>query len=60
MTLEDVLELDLVDQAGLKLIEFHLPVPPECWVKRHEPPLQNQINKSFFFWFGCSRQAFSV
>ena len=29
--LESVLELALVDQAGLKLAEIHLPLPPECW-----------------------------
>ncbi|KAM7319942.1 hypothetical protein ACRRTK_020385 [Alexandromys fortis] len=26
-----VLELALVDQAGLELTEIHLPLPPECW-----------------------------
>ena len=26
-----VLELALVDQAGLKLIEICLPLPPKCW-----------------------------
>ena len=29
--LEPVLELALVDQAGLELTEMHLPLPPECW-----------------------------
>ena len=31
VALESVLELALVDQAGLKLTETHLPLPPECW-----------------------------
>ncbi|KAK7803426.1 hypothetical protein U0070_023736 [Myodes glareolus] len=26
-----VLELALIDQAGLKLTEVHLPLPPKCW-----------------------------
>ena len=26
-----VLELALVDQAGLELTEIHLLLPPECW-----------------------------
>ena len=29
--LEPVLELALVDQAGLELTEIRLPLPPECW-----------------------------
>ena len=29
VALEPVLELALVDQGGLKLIEIHLPMPPE-------------------------------
>ena len=29
--LEAVLELALVDQAGLELTEIHLLMPPECW-----------------------------
>ena len=28
---EPVLELALVDQAGLKLKEIPLPLPPKCW-----------------------------
>ena len=28
VTLEPVLELVLIDQAGLELIEIHLPLPP--------------------------------
>ena len=28
---EPVLELNLVDQAGLKLPEIRQPLPPECW-----------------------------
>ena len=31
VALEPFLELALVDQAGLELIEIHLPLPPECW-----------------------------
>ncbi|ERE76735.1 tropomyosin alpha-1 chain-like isoform 2 [Cricetulus griseus] len=31
VALEAVLELALVDQAGLKLTEIHLPLPPKCW-----------------------------
>ena len=31
VALEPVVELDLVDQAGLKLTEIHPPLPPECW-----------------------------
>ena len=33
VTVLAVLELALVDQAGLKLTEIHLPLPlpPECW-----------------------------
>ena len=31
LALEPVLELALVDQAGLELTEFHLPLPSECW-----------------------------
>ena len=31
MALEAVLELALVDQAGLELTESRLPLPPECW-----------------------------
>ena len=31
VALEPVLEPALVDQAGLKLTEIHLPLPPECW-----------------------------
>ena len=30
VALEPVLELALVDQAGLKLTEIRLPLPPEC------------------------------
>ena len=29
--LEPVLELSLVDQAGLELTEIRLPLPPKCW-----------------------------
>ena len=29
--LEPVLELALVEHAGLELTEIHLPLPPECW-----------------------------
>ena len=31
IALEPVLELALVDQAGLKLTEIHLPLLPKCW-----------------------------
>ena len=31
VALVSVLELALVDQAGLELIEIHLPLPPKCW-----------------------------
>ena len=31
VALELVLELALIDQAGLKLTEIHLSLPPECW-----------------------------
>ena len=31
ITLNLVLELALVDQAGLRLTKIHLPLPPECW-----------------------------
>ena len=31
LALEPVLELALIDQAGLKLIEIRLPLPLECW-----------------------------
>ena len=31
VALEPVLELTLVDQAGLELTEIRLPLPPECW-----------------------------
>ena len=31
VALESILELDLVDQAGLKLAEILLPLPLECW-----------------------------
>ena len=31
IALEAVLELILVDQAGLELTEIGLPLPPECW-----------------------------
>ena len=31
VALEAVLELALVDQAGLELTEILLPLPPECW-----------------------------
>ena len=31
VVLEPVLELALVDQAGLELTEICLPLPPECW-----------------------------
>ena len=31
VALEYVLELVLVDQAGLELTEIQLPLPPECW-----------------------------
>ena len=33
VALEGVLDLALVDQAGLELTEIHLPLPPKCWVK---------------------------
>ena len=33
------LKVALVDQAGLKLPEIHLPLPPKCWVWRCAPPL---------------------
>ena len=31
VALESVLEVTLVEQAGLELIEICLPLPPECW-----------------------------
>ena len=31
VVLEPVLELALVDQAGLELTEIRLPLSPECW-----------------------------
>ena len=31
VTVLAVLELALVDQAGLKHTEIHLPLTPECW-----------------------------
>ena len=31
VALEPVLELALIDQAGLALIQIRLPLPPECW-----------------------------
>ena len=31
VALEPVLELALVDHAGLKVTEIRLPLPPECW-----------------------------
>ena len=31
VALEPVLELGLVDQAGLELTEIRLLLPPECW-----------------------------
>ena len=27
-----------VHQAGLELLEIHLPLPPECWHQRRAPP----------------------
>ena len=30
VALEPVLELAIVEQAGLKLTEIHLPLPPKC------------------------------
>jgi hypothetical protein len=30
-----------VNQAGLKLTEIHLPLPPECWVKGICPDAQS-------------------
>ena len=38
VVLEPVLELALVDQAGLELTEIQLPLSHECWDKRHAPP----------------------
>ncbi|KAM7339825.1 hypothetical protein ACRRTK_000440 [Alexandromys fortis] len=38
VVLEPVLELALVDQAGLELTEICLPLPPECWDQRLAPP----------------------
>ena len=32
VTLDTVLELGLVEQAGLELMEIHLPLPPKFWV----------------------------
>ena len=32
VALEPVLELALVEQAGLELMEIHPPLPHECWV----------------------------
>ena len=60
VVLEPVLQLALVDQAGLKLTEICLPLPPECWDSRRAPPLpgfslifnhhleQPQIGAEFF------------
>ena len=31
VALESVLELALLDQAGLKLTEIHQCLPPKCW-----------------------------
>ena len=31
VTILAVPELAIVDEAGLKLIEIPLPLPPECW-----------------------------
>ena len=31
VALESVLKLALVDLAGLKFTEIHLPLPPECY-----------------------------
>ena len=31
VALEPVLELVLVDQAGIEFTEIRLPLPPECW-----------------------------
>ena len=39
VALEPVLELALVDHAGLELIEICLPLPPEYWDSRRVPPL---------------------
>ena len=33
----------IVDQAGLELIEIHLPLPPDCWDQRCAPPLPSII-----------------
>ena len=37
VALEPVLELALVNQAGLELTEIHLPLTPECW--NHRPTI---------------------
>ena len=38
VALEPVLELALVEQAGLKLTEIRLPLPLKCWDLRRAPP----------------------
>ena len=37
VALEPVLELALVDQAGLELTEIYLSLPPKCWDQRRVP-----------------------
>ena len=43
VALEPVPELVLVDQACLKLTKICLPLPPEFWDYRREPPLPNLV-----------------
>jgi hypothetical protein len=38
-----------VDQAGLELTETHLPLPPECWDERHEPPCPACLHFILYF-----------
>lgn len=40
------LELCYVDQAGLELIEIHLPLPPECLDQKHVPLSQTRVEWS--------------
>ena len=48
--LELVLELALVDHAGLKLTEIRLPLTPECWDSR-PVPLPPGFTSLFMFCF---------
>ena len=41
------------DQAGLKLTEIHLPLPPKCWIKG---VLHHRLTSSPFFKVSMSLQ----